>query len=106
MLGRQLVPPAEATDGEQLLPVKENVCSADPGDLVAYRLALTHQLLFQVKWVGRVIDVLAMPGDRVLVELFWNDRPVPQLDALLVWPHIVEVIQACGRGPDKPTLLP
>ena len=36
---------------------------------------------------------------------FWNDRPLPQLDALLVWPHVVEVIQACCRAADEPALL-
>ncbi len=55
--------------------------------------------------VGRVIDVLAVPGDGVPVERFWNYRPLPQLDALLVRPHIVEVIQACCRATDEPTLL-
>src|SRR5215211_21483 len=102
MLGRQLVPPTEATDGEQLLPVKEHICPSDPGDLVAHGLAITHQLLFQVERVGGVIDVLAVPGNGVPVEGFWNDGSLPQLDALLMWSDIVQVIQACGRATDEP----
>src|SRR5215213_3889636 len=102
---RQLVPPTEATDGEELLPVKEDVCPTHPGDLVAHSPALAHQLLFQVERVGRVVDTLAVPGDGLAVELFWNYRSLPQLDVLLVRPHVVEVAQAGCRAADKSAML-
>src|SRR5918997_3748356 len=105
MLGRQVVPPTEVTDGEKLLPVKEDVCPADPGDLVADGLAIAHQLLLEMERVGRVIDTLAVPGDGVPVEPFWSYGSLPQLDALLVRPHIVDVVQARCRTTDEPALL-
>src|SRR5579884_797574 len=99
---RQTRPEAEAAHLQQLGPVVQ-AALGDPSNLVASRLG--GEALAHVPDVRCAVELRPLPGRAARLDELRVDRPLPQLQVLLVWPDVVQVGQAGRKGTDEPAAL-
>ncbi|SRR5579883_415442 len=105
MDGRESLPPGEAADVEKFGTVEEDIGTADPGNFIADNAAGVDELLFEVQWIGGVIDGVALPGNGAGSKRFWLDGAGPEFDVLLVRSHVIEVAETGGGTADEAASL-
>lgn len=105
VLNRKALPPGESSDAEQFLAIKKDIRASHPGHFIANHLAIGRQVLFQMQGIRRIIDQVALPGNRLAVKWLRYYRPHPEIDVLLVGAPFIEIVESSRSTADKSTVL-
>lgn len=105
MIRWEATPKGETANIEQFLTVEQHVSPSHPSDLVTHHVSVRCQTLLQVEGIGGVIHHVAFPGQRIGSKRLGTNRSMPELDVLLMWPNIVQILQAGSGTSHEPASL-
>lgn len=101
----KILPEGKTTHVEELLPVVQHA-AARPGDTIDAVVGRRDaELSGHVQQIGGVVHAAAAPSGAARLHTLGSHRALPELDGLLMRPHVVTVAQTHDGAPDESALF-